>query len=248
MRLVLHIVAKDTRRIFGLLVLWVPLVLTTLWAAWHAREIDPSVHWAAVEMEPGVVERARLVSIYFQIMLVVVTYVSAASLIVEDPATGNTGFWMTRPVSGVRLVAAKLLTGATWFIAVPTLAVLVWWGAAGEVPERLISLARAAVTTQTLLVVVAFAIATFTGTFGRFVGVTFGLGLIGVVVANTHVLQMLPATDGTIDVLNIASRAIAIGLPLAAIARYQTRRMQGPIAVAGLALFGTVAVVLWAAK
>lgn len=57
----------------------------------------------------------------------VLSFVLVAALIQEDLMVGTEAFWMTRPISGGRLLRAKLLTIGLVFIVAPVLITLPWW-------------------------------------------------------------------------------------------------------------------------
>jgi hypothetical protein len=56
-----------------------------------------------------------------------VSFVLTAAIIQQDLMVGTTAFWMTRPISGARLLRAKLICIALVFIVAPVLVTLPWW-------------------------------------------------------------------------------------------------------------------------
>jgi hypothetical protein len=56
-----------------------------------------------------------------------VSFVLTAAIIQQDLLVGTTSFWMTRPISGARLLRAKLLSIGLVFIVAPVLVTLPWW-------------------------------------------------------------------------------------------------------------------------
>lgn len=104
MKLVWHIARKDLRHLRFYLAGWLGLLIVlclVVRLGW-----GPGLHWIAVI---GVLKIALLALIVFK-------------LVREDSPAGSTSFWLSRPVSGRRLLAAKSVVLAVTLV-IPTLLV-----------------------------------------------------------------------------------------------------------------------------
>ncbi len=163
MNLTWHIVRKDLRRLFGPWAGWLVLVgLGTVWirlVGWDGanREITAATSWIG-----GVGWMAQVLG--FGIFALQGALVGA--LVLDDRTTGSDAWWMTRPVSGGRLLAAKLITAALLFVVAPV-AVSLALSAVGDVgaaPARSVALG---VLWTAGWVVVAAALAALTANLGQ---------------------------------------------------------------------------------
>lgn len=118
MKLILHIVRKDLRRLRTWLLLWgVLLVLPILLAVGVAQYGGVAQAWQGMEE----------ISPWFVILQVVFGYLLVVLLVQEDPVVGTRQFWATRPVSGGTLLAAKALAAVTILWGSALLVGLPWW-------------------------------------------------------------------------------------------------------------------------
>jgi hypothetical protein len=155
MNLIWHIVRKDFRRLRLPLALWLVLLLgMSAWATGQSY-----ARWE------GEYFRSLGFGTFVQMLI---AYVLAAWLVLEDDLVGTQAFWQTRPVSGARLLAAKSL-GALLMLGVLPVGVLTpIWLWCGFAP-----LEWAASATETLLIhggitVVAFALAAVSASTNQF--------------------------------------------------------------------------------
>ena len=139
MKLVWHIAKKDLRRMAWPVVLWVGFIVgsTVLFRfASSGERVGPGEAGAWVETM-RIWVRLEVVGGLF------VGYLLTGALVLEDELIGTTGFWLTRPIAGGRLLKAKVAAASLLFIAAPTLALVPVWlgcglglaqtaGAAGE--------------------------------------------------------------------------------------------------------------------
>jgi hypothetical protein len=58
-------------------------------------------------------------------------FILVAALVYEDPPANGDAFWVTRPISGLRLLSAKLLAAIMLIVLPPMLVALPWWIASG---------------------------------------------------------------------------------------------------------------------
>jgi len=101
MNLTLHLAAWDLRYLRHYWVLWLGLVILQAGLVGYAPQLSP-------------VERAHVFSLSFFAWLVAVLKVCLLAVIVarlvqKDSTIGSTAFWLSRPVSRTRLLAAKVL-------------------------------------------------------------------------------------------------------------------------------------------
>jgi hypothetical protein len=122
--LIWHIVRKDARRLWLSLAAWLGLMLVQHGLEWRLLHgVDEPAGW-----------RRGLESLIILIFVVrvLVAYLLAAGLVLEDPAGGTTAFWMTRPISGLRMLAAKLLGGGVILVLLPWFVDVLWWAVGVE--------------------------------------------------------------------------------------------------------------------
>lgn len=118
MKLIWHLIRKDTRRLRLALILWAGLVATGVALALASLHVKAGTSWD--------LERALLALNLSWGVDLVVAYVLAAAVVLEDSPTESTGFWITRPIAGWRLLAAKVASvGAGWW------ACRCWFGCRG---------------------------------------------------------------------------------------------------------------------
>lgn len=115
MKLVLHIVKKDLRRLRSWLLLWLGVLILPIMLAVTVAQRGKD--WADVaDINP-----------WLLVLQALVAYLLAVLVVQEDPVVGTRQFWATRPIGGGRLLAAKGVTALT-ILWGGTLAVgLPWW-------------------------------------------------------------------------------------------------------------------------
>lgn len=119
MKLILHIVRKDFRRMRWPLAGWLTVVLARLGIGFSL--VLKGGFGGMTDLQLDSLTGALLA------LDLLLTFVLTAMLVQEDALVGETQFWLTRPISGMRLLAGKL-TG--WFLLLwlPAFAVtLPWW-------------------------------------------------------------------------------------------------------------------------
>lgn len=118
MKLILHIVTKDLKRLRGWLLAWVAALVVPILLTWRLsadaaqatdlRSLSEWLPWCYVAQA-------------------IVGYLIVLVVVGEDGVIGTRSFWLTRPISGGRLLLAKVLATVT---AVGGLAAIVgvpWW-------------------------------------------------------------------------------------------------------------------------
>ena len=119
MKLVLHMVRKDFLRLRWPLAGWLVLVAAKLGLGFALVLGADLLGWKNDSMTSVVVGGFVLER--------VMTFVLVAMLVLEDALVGSTQFWTTRPISGARLLAAKLAGGLLLLWLPEVLLTLPWW-------------------------------------------------------------------------------------------------------------------------
>ena len=160
MRLTWHIVLKDLTR------LRLPMVF---WAALFLSEFAVGVRF----LNAGAMSYPSFGSLQILDMLlyglrVAIGYLLVAALLFDDPLVGSTAFWPTRPISGSRLMGAKLLTCLLIFGLLPILVTLAWWLYCGYGIPLIWQASLDSVGSQAIPVALGLLIAALTGSAARF--------------------------------------------------------------------------------
>ena len=183
MRLIWHISAKDLRRMRLPLGLWLLLVASQVLLAFALSRgfgFDLQVPNRGEYMVTF--DELRLLGYVLGIADLVLTYCLMGHLVQIDKVVGQDAFWMTRPISGPRLLASKLLTAVLVFGILPALVWSPLWIYSGY---QLSSLGAAALEIGCLhlcLLPVAFALAALTDTLGRFELWSFVVAIAAIIV------------------------------------------------------------------
>lgn len=119
MNAVWHIAAKDIRRMVLPAGLWICFVVgSVLWFRLAAVGLDGGLGWLG-----AMTSWSRLL-VAIQLLFALVL---AGTVVLEDPLIGHRAFWPTRPISGARLLAAKVTATLVLFVAAPALALMAVW-------------------------------------------------------------------------------------------------------------------------
>lgn len=160
MKLIWHIVLKDLARLRRWVALWVALYVLQVglgFALLFGGGID--LDWPVW---------LQLSSAALILLQVVTGLIALCQLVHEDRLIGTDVTWRTRPLSPVRLLAAKLVGAGLWFGLLPVLLMVPWWLACGFGWPELWRAALAACACQVLIIVPAFWLASLTDTISRF--------------------------------------------------------------------------------
>ncbi|MSU47876.1 MAG: hypothetical protein EXS37_02070 [Opitutus sp.] len=238
MRLVWHIVTKDVRRMTLPLAIWIALVFTS---ALSLRLSAASGEVVLAGDSGRWLDGIRLLSELLAVMEMVVAGVLAAYLVQEDPLTGTEAAWLTRPIGGGRMLAAKLAGTALLLIVAPVLALTPIWLASGFSARELAWAAAEFAAWQLVIVVVAGSVAAITEDLGKFIFAMAGLALAFFFISNYRLTEWL--TGGGETVLRETRAPLVIGLAgvftlLVGGVQYFTRRtrLAWSLVTAGLAL------------
>jgi len=183
MTLVWHIVRKDFRRMAGPVAVWLGAVLAaTLWL--RTRRVGPET------ADLGVLTNwIRSVGAFASFVAWVAAggaVVLAGQWILEDRVTGSDSFWLTRPISGRRLLAAKVLGAFSALVVVPALLLLGVLAASGGTAAELFAVVRTHVWWLSASVLVAWSLASLADNLGEFLFAALLAG--GLVFAGPHAL------------------------------------------------------------
>jgi hypothetical protein len=119
MKLIWHIFLKDLRRLAVPLALWVLLLAVKYLLGWRL------ISWTGTEEQyfQRMVQLGYVV-VWFE---VIANFLLVSRLVHEDSLVGGNAFWITRPISGGRLLAAKALGFVGLFGVLPLLVAMPWW-------------------------------------------------------------------------------------------------------------------------
>ena len=222
MKLMWHIVRKDARRLWLPLVLWAVLMTAGHWIEWRAEHVvTDDKMWTA---------RMRLFASVIWLLQFFIGYVLAAAVVMEDPPTGTTAFWLTRPMTGARVLGAKVLGCGVLLVALPALVALPWWLLAGHGAREMSVLMRETLRWQPWIAGLGLAVATFTRGAGQFL---FGTLVVQAAIAAVGITWSNGGPKGATGQMHFAGMVAAVGVALAVLALYHTRRRAMAWAIAG---------------
>jgi hypothetical protein len=158
MNATLQIVRKDFRRLRGWLICWIAILLLPIAMGFRLLGQDPLAdkHWSAP---------ATLAIITG--LEVVVGYILTLLLIHEDRIVGTDQFWLTRPISRCRLLAAKAIGAFAMVGLIPVAVFLPWWLWCGFGIGQIVHAARETVMVLALVVVAGALLASLTDSLAR---------------------------------------------------------------------------------
>jgi len=173
MKLVLHMVAKDLRRLRGWVIGWlttlmVPVVIGVL----LLRDEPTPDQWNAY----GVVLGAALG------LQVVVAYLMTILLVQADRVVGTDAFWVTRPISGGRLLVSKLVTAGLVFVGGAVLLYGPWWLFCGSGVREILVAAVELLPPAAAVLVPAMLLGALTDSLGRALLWSLILAAVGLMV------------------------------------------------------------------
>ncbi|MBA4138637.1 MAG: hypothetical protein C0518_15130 [Opitutus sp.] len=184
MKLVWHIFLKDLRRHrIGYLV-YLALVGAQLAVSGFAlSDAARGEDWF---------ERQQYTHTVFALMGAGVAFFLSAAIVMEDSLVGSRLFWSTRPISGLRLLAAKSFAVVALFVVIPILGSVPWWIACDMSVGMMLRSAGMLALVQLVIVGPAMALAAVTGT-----GATFGRTLL-MLLATVVVLAAVNGAGATV--------------------------------------------------
>lgn len=229
MSLVWHIVQKDFRRLAAPLALWALLLVFRGEVGAHVLlgeglELGRLYYWTI----------ANLVLLWLDAAVCVLL---VAALVHEDTLVGPGSTWVTRPISGGRLLTAKLISAVLMFGVLPMVIALRWWLVCGYGGAELARAALALADIQSATVFAALLLAVLTRNVNEFLGWALGLGLaliawvfVGSVVVKGTEMEVTRGMNETRVVLFLT--LVATGGALVIALQYLTRRRGRAVQVA----------------
>jgi hypothetical protein len=121
MHLIWHIVRKDLRRLLPWLALLIGAMLARYFNFYAPGYVPEHNDLSALWQRAGIINDILLGLSLFA------TALAAATLVHDDAVIGDRTFWLTRPISGGRLLAAKTLTFTLALVVLPLVIQLGWW-------------------------------------------------------------------------------------------------------------------------
>lgn len=170
MSLVWHIVRKDFRRLRWPLLLWLLL---------------PLAHWMMLSQasrtggDPAEFGGMSTLSNTWMGLTWGVGLILATWLVMEDGLVSTKAFWRTRPVSGGRLLAAKVLGAILMFGVLPVAVMTPVWLAGGFSGRDWVLAALELSLKQGIFTVTAFTLASVTETAGQLLVRLIGAAVLG---------------------------------------------------------------------
>jgi hypothetical protein len=243
MNLTWHIVKKDLRALQWPLTLWTLLIATKLGIGVALLTADGTEGAAWFVRMDGI---GNLLA-----GLECMSFVLVAALIQEDMLVGTSAFWVTRPISGARLLKAKFIGIGLIFGVLPVLVTLPWWLGCGYGLREIAWAALETVVIQAIVVLLGLLWAVVTDGLGRFLMWTLVM-LVAVPTAFTvtvayHVSHMHPGPSVEVVGARVGVEiAIAVlGILVVVGHQFLTRNLWRSITMIGTAAGLILAVWLW---
>lgn len=181
MNLTWHILKKDLFRHRIAYGLWLVLLLAKIGVL--------GVSLSDWSVDADWFEQLQIGDIVLSVVESIVCFLLVGSFVLEDPLVGSNQFWLTRPISGRRLLAAKLLGASLLFFVVPlALGAVVWLGG-GMTGEYFLAQLGFSALVQGMIVAGAFVVGTISDRSNRFLLIL--LGSLVAVVALSPLAQKL---------------------------------------------------------
>jgi hypothetical protein len=170
MRLLWHIIKKDARRVRWPLALWI--------AVMAGRYGLGALLLRGRNFDAGGLQRLAADDDWLWRLQIVFAYLLAGWIVQEDLLVDTRVFWLTRPISRLRLLGAKLFGVGLLLCVLPAVVALPWWLACGYGWREVAGAAAETVFWHAVLVSVAVALACLTDEMGQFVLYSFTLALV----------------------------------------------------------------------
>ncbi len=240
MKLTWHLVKKDLRRMALPVAAWV--VFTVVAAVWFASRRLPEVVAQAGDFSRWATGIGALAQVAVGMELVSGALL-AAYLVLEDGLVGTTAQWLTRPISGARLLTAKVLAAVLLLVIAPAVALVPVWAAFGFSAGECARAAGEFAGWQLAVTVLAMGCASLVNDLGKFILTTVGVAVAFAVGASKPGFQLLEIAVSE----TLSGKAVILGLlPVAAGAvlaqQFWTRRRGRSWALIGVGLAAVVVV------
>jgi len=226
MNLTWHIFRKDLRRLKLPMALWLTTIVVRLLVQAVVCGLfgHPRLEWIGyVGDGPWTLVRDALD--------LVVVYLLAGWLVFEDSLRDRDAFWLTRPISGGRLLGAKLLAMGLLLVAAPVVLHVPWWLACGFHAGDLATAAGVKASILLFVMLTSACCAALTDGFPRYLLWSFG-GVACFAILETAVGWVIGiggVTGSSAGIYVTRMEMSLIGLGLIALAvlchQYLTRRV-----------------------
>lgn len=181
MNLTWHIVRKDLVRHRLAYGLWLALLLAKFVVLGLALS-----DWSA---DADWFEQLQIGDVVLSVVESTVCFLLVGSFVLEDPLVGSGPFWLTRPISGRRLLAAKLLGVGLLFFVVPLALGAVAWSFGGVTGPQFLGQLKFSAFVQGAIVSAALVLGAISDRSNRFLLILLGAFVAALVL--TPVAQKL---------------------------------------------------------
>lgn len=159
MRLVWHIIWKDVRRLRWQLALW-GVVILAQYAVWHAERPNDNA---------GGAKGVTTAVLALWALHLVLGWLLVPQVLADDPLLEERAAWRTRPISGGRLLTAKLGGIFAMVCLWPSLLTVPWWIEFGFGPGEMLRAVAVNMAGMALLAGLALMVAVLTEGLARFI-------------------------------------------------------------------------------
>jgi hypothetical protein len=237
MKLTWHIVLKDLRRLWP----WLAVLVGAMLARYTNFYTPGS---APGNIEPISLYDAEQIDFVLFGLSLFTTALSAAALVHQDAVTGSRAFWLTRPISGLRLLAAKTLTFTLALLLLPLVVQVGWWltqnYSLGDITAQIPSM----FTRHAGIAFASFCFAFLTRNLGSFILTTLVTSFV-IVAAHAFLVDewlKLPSRADAFNRERLQLIAVLITLPVCVIHQYTTRRTRRTLVMLGATLVLSLAI------
>ncbi len=169
-----------------------------------------------------------------------VSFVLVAAIIQEDMLVGTTAFWKTRPISGARLLCAKLAGIALVFLVAPIMVTLPWWLGCHYGMHEIAWAAQETLVVHAIFVLLGLLWSGVTDGFARFLAWT----LVTLFAIPTMTMTLMyyatgrghhggPSSDVMISRIAIAIAVGVVAIGVVVVHQFLTRRTARSIGIIG---------------
>jgi len=242
MNLTWHIIKKDLRALRWPLLLWTLLIIMKLVAGAMLLTADGTE-------DPQWFKRLESLAMVFA-GLETLSVILVAALVQQDLLVGSSAFWVTRPISGGRLLRAKLAAIGLIFILWPLVVTLPWWLACGYGPRDLAGAAMETASIHLIVVLVGLLWAVVTDGYSRFIlWALITLAAVPVVLLSIGMYRLTFSTNVADDVLWARSGLVIAcalsGITTVVVHQFLTRRTARSIGIIVTTLVLMLVLGLW---
>lgn len=238
MNQIMTMVGKDGRRIKWWVALFLAVTVVKFGIAWWLSLGAARVFqtWTQVS---DVVK-------WLMVAEVVLTWLIAGALVLEDPLVGAGAAWRTRPISVWRLLVAKVTGALLWLWGPSVVLGLPWWWASGLGGGDMLRAAALGLVTTVAVIAPSFFVASLVDSMGRFVlwSIPGYAGMVVVPLAVKTLAEKLPGGGGWGVYLGVVGLLAGVGYFLRLREGAAGRVFRGA-AVAVIAVIAVIAVVGW---